>query len=156
VGLTQLRYDPAGFVDGDGWTYDGLDGGLLDSLAEAEAAWEVCRVATWSWWRQYHGRPPAWPLLPPRGAQAHDGLETNAWAITRASTVEEALAAVEADLAAVADFARRRPDAARSITEALDVLTEDLVTYRSLTEAFGDDAAGREHAHFALRARVIS
>jgi hypothetical protein len=157
VGRTAMRFDPSAFIGGDGWSYAALDDTpIFDSLAEAQAAWEVCRVATWSWWLEHHGRPPCWPMLPPMGAQAHDDLEDNAWSITRASTVEEVLAAVAADLAAVADFTRRRPDAAASIDVALAVLVEDLVTYRSLTEAFGADYDGRTHAHFALRYRVTS
>jgi hypothetical protein len=155
VARTPTRFDPSAFIGGDGWSYAALDDTpLLDSLVEAQAAWEVCRPATWAAWLEYHGRPPCWPMLPPMGAQAHDDLEENAWSTRQATNVEEVLAAVAADLAAVDDFTRRRPDAARTITEALAVLTEDLTSYRSLAEAFGHDAAGREHAHHQLRARV--
>jgi hypothetical protein len=152
-----MRFDPSAFIGGDGWSYAALDDTpMLDSLAEAQAAWEVCRPATWSWWLEYHGRPPCWPMLPPMGAQAHDDLEENAWSTRRATNVEEVLAAVNLDLAAVDDFARRRPDAARTIGEGLAVLVEDLETYGDLAEAFGADYDGREHAHHQLRARVIS
>jgi hypothetical protein len=157
VARTPTRFDPADFVDSDGWTDGDFDGTqLLDSPAAAASAWEVCRPATWSVWLERHGSAPCWPTLPPRAAVAHDDLQENAWSITRASTVKEVEAAVAADLAAVDDFARRRPDAARTIGEGLAVLVEDLETYGDLAEAFGDDAAGREHAHFALRCRVIS
>jgi hypothetical protein len=157
VGRTELRYAPADFVGSDGWTgADFDDTPMLDSLAEAAAVWEVSRPATWSWWLANHGRPPCWPGLPPRAAEAHDDFERCTWSITRASTVKEVEAAVAADLAAVADFTRRRPDAAATIDEALAVLNEDLTSYRSLAEAYGNDYDARSHAHFNLRCRVAS
>lgn len=149
---TGPRFDPLIFFDSDGWSYVMFTGDtLLGSLKEAQAAWEACRVQVWEQWLSWHGRPPAWYMLPPRGACHHDDLTDHAFGIRRENTLDEVFEAVDADLAAVEDFRRRRPDAAKSIPEALEVLVDDLHAYRSLARSYGDDYNGREHAMHALR-----
>lgn len=156
VGHTSLRYDPADFMNSDGWSYYMFDATpLLDSLREAQAAWEACRVACWDRWLEWHGSG-CWPMLPPHGAQAHDDLTDRAFYIRRENTITEALEAVAADLEAVEDFRKRRPDAAKTIPEALKVLEDDLTTYRSLIESYGDDYDARESTLYKLRGRVRS
>ncbi|MDP8975744.1 MAG: hypothetical protein M3N28_05125 [Actinomycetota bacterium] len=152
---TAVRFSPSDFLISDGWTYSDLDGvELLESLREAQAAWEACRVKTWDEWLETHGSPLCWPGHPPRGALHHDDLTERTWSLREGNTVAEAIEAVALDLAAVEDFRRRRPDAARSVAEGLLVLCEDLTTYASLVEAYGDDYKAREHTFFKLRAGV--
>ncbi len=70
--------------------------------------------------------------------------------------MEEVLEAVATDLASIEDFRRRRPDAAKTIAEALTVLVDDLTTYRSLTESYGGDYDAMQDTLMKLRGRGVA
>ncbi len=150
---TGPRFDPEVFLSCDGWSYVLLSGTpLLGSLREAEAAWEAYRVATWNLWLEWHGISGSCsPTLPPRGAIHHDGLTDHTWELRPHNTLTEVHDAVDADLNAVEDFRRRRPEVARSVEEGLAVLVEDLHVYRSLAESCAEDYNARTDTLYKLR-----
>ncbi len=145
----RQRFDPHDFVISDGWSRTDIDGvPFLPSLADAQAAWERSRVATWTIWAaEYVGWCLGPHLHPPDGAVAHDDLSQRAsrtaWPVR--SSAAEALDAAKADLAALAEFRRSRPRAAATVTEPLDVFSAQLRWFADAAERAGDDRQLADH-----------
>jgi hypothetical protein len=144
-----LRFDPADFLGSDGWRYSLLSGvALLESLAEAGAAWEQCRARTWRLWAEHRAVSFGPDLSPPDGARAHDGLTAQAAQAWPAEPAEVVLDAVEADLASLADFAGRRPRVYATVVDEVTVWRDDLELLAGVAERFGDNLDARHRAFY--------
>jgi hypothetical protein len=74
-----LRFDPFDFLSSDGWNYAMFSGvPLLESLVEAQGAWEQCRARTWRLWAEHRAVRLGPELFPPDGARAHEDLTAQA------------------------------------------------------------------------------
>jgi hypothetical protein len=120
---------------------------LLDSLADAEGAWEQCRGRTWRLWAE-HRAVTGPDLSPPDGARAHDGLTAQAAQAWPAEPAEVVLDAVEADLASLADFAGRRPRVYATVADEVRAWRDDLELLAGLAERFGDDLDARHRGFY--------
>jgi hypothetical protein len=144
-----LRFDPFDYLNSDGWTYSMFSGvNLLGSLAEAQSAWEQCRARCWRLWAEHRAVRLGPELSPPDGARAHDDLTAQAAQAWYAEPADVVLAAVDADLASLADFAGRRPRVHATVVDEVRAWSDDLEFLAGLAERFGDDLEARHRAFY--------
>jgi len=101
-----MAVSPSGgdWLTTDGWSYTVFGATLHRSLAAAQAGWERSRTATWLVWHE-EAFPVGWEDAP---------------------VTAEGLDGITIDPESVAEFRRRRPDAAAEIVGPLDRYVEGL------------------------------